>query len=100
MLFQERYLTIFIDFFHNNFFFQSLSSHPSLSEWPPNAINAMNESLRKIGEWEYYEAANKALDQRILELKDQKSTKIFSKSSFSSSLGTVFSFFISFLRGF
>ena len=48
---------------------KALSQHPRASEWPREAIATMTNSLRRDGEFKFYEAANELLSLKVAELK-------------------------------
>lgn len=48
---------------------KALSQHPRASQWPREAISTMSNSLRRDGEYKFYEASNELLSSKIAELK-------------------------------
>eukprot|EP01041_Mallomonas_annulata_P005424 gene5424-10866_t len=50
---------------------KNLSGHPKYTAWPPSAVHILNTTLYKNGEIQFYEAANKILDERLVLLNKQ-----------------------------
>lgn len=48
---------------------KALSSHPKHHQWPNDATSVLVKKLDESGEYEMYKAANKALDNRISDIK-------------------------------
>lgn len=48
---------------------KALSHHPSEDEWPQQTITTIENSLRKAGEYKFYQVANEFLSTKIVELK-------------------------------